>query len=112
MVSKASDDLPDPLTPVTMMSFPTGSVRSMFFRLCVRAPRTRRSVGSPTAVVATVCFPAGDVNHHRSAAPYARQPAQLRLLTHAIVVVAAGSATGGAGLPPRMNGCVGMAPTM
>src|SRR5882757_6228739 len=40
MVSKASDDLPDPLTPVTMISVPTGSVRSMFLRLCVRAPRT------------------------------------------------------------------------
>src|SRR5215216_2762218 len=40
MVSKASDDFPDPLTPVTMISLPEGSVTSMFFRLCVRAPRT------------------------------------------------------------------------
>ncbi len=40
MVSKASDDLPDPLTPVMTMSWPTGSERLTFFRLCVRAPRT------------------------------------------------------------------------
>ena len=40
MVSKASEDFPDPLTPVTMISLPTGSVTSMFLRLCVRAPRT------------------------------------------------------------------------
>src|SRR3972149_2437012 len=40
MVSKASDDLPDPLTPVMTMSDRAGSVRSTFFRLCVRAPRT------------------------------------------------------------------------
>jgi CRP-like cAMP-binding protein len=43
MVSKASDDLPDPLTPVKTMSRPAGSVRSMFLRLWVRAPRTTRS---------------------------------------------------------------------
>src|SRR3954463_5956022 len=40
MVSKASDDLPDPLTPVITMSERGGSVTSTFFRLCVRAPRT------------------------------------------------------------------------
>src|SRR5688572_25894851 len=40
MVSKASDDFPDPLTPVTMTSLPDGSVTSMFLRLCVRAPLT------------------------------------------------------------------------
>ena len=38
MVSKASDDLPEPLTPVMTTSAPAGSVRSMFLRLCVRAP--------------------------------------------------------------------------
>ena len=38
MVSKASDDLPDPLTPVTTISLPAGRVRSTFLRLCVRAP--------------------------------------------------------------------------
>ena len=40
MVSNASDDLPDPLTPVMTMSWPTGSEMLTFFRLCVRAPRT------------------------------------------------------------------------
>src|SRR6266545_2065142 len=112
MVSKASDDFPDPLTPVTMISLPTGRVRSMFFRLCVRAPRTTRSVGSPTAVVSTVHFPGGDVNHHRSAASYARQPDQSRLLTHAIVDVAASNVMGTTGLPPMMNRCVRTAPTI
>ena len=38
MVSKASDDLPDPDSPVTTISFPRGIVRSMFFRLLTRAP--------------------------------------------------------------------------
>src|SRR5690606_18552658 len=40
MVSKASEDLPEPLTPVMTMSRLAGSVTSMFLRLCVRAPRT------------------------------------------------------------------------
>jgi hypothetical protein len=40
MVSKASEDFPDPLTPVMIASLPAGSVTSMFLRLCVRAPRT------------------------------------------------------------------------
>jgi hypothetical protein len=40
MVSKARDDLPDPLTPVMTISRLCGSVTSMFLRLCVRAPRT------------------------------------------------------------------------
>src|SRR6266568_4131283 len=75
MVSKASDDLPDPLTPVTMISFPTGSVRSIPFRLCVRAPRTTRFASPLTgaAFVSTMGVPAGCVNHHRSAAVEPRQ---------------------------------------
>src|SRR5690606_15234211 len=40
MVSKASEDLPDPLTPVKTTSARGGSVRSTSLRLCVRAPRT------------------------------------------------------------------------
>src|SRR6266851_4433384 len=40
MVSKASDDLPDPLTPVMTISDRGGSVTSTFLRLWVRAPRT------------------------------------------------------------------------
>ncbi len=39
MVSNASDDLPDPETPLTTVSFPWGISQEMFFRLCVRAPR-------------------------------------------------------------------------
>jgi hypothetical protein len=50
MVSKANDDFPDPLTPVMMMSFPPGSETSIFLRLCVRAPRTRRSVAVAASV--------------------------------------------------------------
>src|SRR6185312_13361849 len=40
MVSKASDDLPEPETPVTTVSALWGISTSMFFRLWVRAPRT------------------------------------------------------------------------
>src|SRR5512145_1264375 len=40
MVSKASDDLPEPDTPVNTTSASRGSSRSTFFRLCSRAPRT------------------------------------------------------------------------
>src|SRR5271169_3779168 len=40
MVSNASDDLPDPETPVTTVRELWGISRSMFFRLWTRAPRT------------------------------------------------------------------------
>jgi hypothetical protein len=39
-VSNASDDFPEPLTPVITTSERAGMVTSTFFRLCVRAPRT------------------------------------------------------------------------
>src|ERR1700738_4805750 len=39
MVSKASDDFPDPDTPLITVSFPWGISQEMFFKLCVRAPR-------------------------------------------------------------------------
>ena len=39
MVSNASDDFPDPETPLTTVSLPWGMSQEMFFRLCVRAPR-------------------------------------------------------------------------
>ena len=48
-MSKASDDLPDPLTPVVMMSAPTGRDTSIFLRLCVRAPRMTISDRSAAA---------------------------------------------------------------
>jgi hypothetical protein len=38
MVSNASDDLPEPETPVKTMNLSLGSVMSMFFKLCSRAP--------------------------------------------------------------------------
>src|SRR6266852_326380 len=40
MVSKASDDLPDPLSPVITVRVLRGISTEMFFRLCWRAPRT------------------------------------------------------------------------
>src|ERR1035438_3757719 len=40
MVSKASDDLPDPETPVTTVSWLWGISKSIFLRLWTRAPRT------------------------------------------------------------------------
>src|ERR1700730_64739 len=39
MVSKASDDFPLPLGPVTTVNFPSGRSRSMPLRLFWRAPR-------------------------------------------------------------------------
>lgn len=39
MVSKASDDFPEPETPLTTVNMPCGISQAMFFRLCVRAPR-------------------------------------------------------------------------
>src|SRR5690348_247678 len=41
MVSKASEDLPEPDSPVITISRSRGSSRSRFLRLCVRAPRMR-----------------------------------------------------------------------
>src|SRR3989338_8102296 len=40
MVSKASDDLPEPERPVMTVRLPRGISTSMFLRLCSRAPRT------------------------------------------------------------------------
>src|SRR6516225_9019463 len=39
MVSKASEDLPEPESPVNTTSLSRGISTSMFFRLCSRAPR-------------------------------------------------------------------------
>ncbi|GAA08399.1 hypothetical protein ATPR_1403 [Acetobacter tropicalis NBRC 101654] len=38
---KASEDLPDPETPVKTTNWSRGKSTSTFFRLCSRAPRTR-----------------------------------------------------------------------
>src|SRR4051812_848193 len=40
MVSKASDDLPEPERPVMTTSLSRGMSTSTFLRLCTRAPRT------------------------------------------------------------------------
>src|ERR1017187_8731283 len=40
MVSKASEDLPEPESPVITTSLSRGMSTSTFFRLCSRAPRT------------------------------------------------------------------------
>src|SRR5438270_3159090 len=40
MVSKASEDLPEPLSPVITVRLLRGISTVMFFRLCWRAPRT------------------------------------------------------------------------
>src|SRR5215831_17789579 len=47
MVSKASDDFPDPLNPVMTVSVFRGISTSIFFRLCCRAPCTvmRSNIG-------------------------------------------------------------------
>ena len=42
-ISLTSVDLPEPLTPVTVVSTPSGIVTSMFLRLLARAPLTTRS---------------------------------------------------------------------
>lgn len=39
MVSKASEDFPEPETPLTTVSLPCGISQEMFFKLWVRAPR-------------------------------------------------------------------------
>jgi len=41
MVSKASDDFPEPLTPVTTIMALCGISTLIFFKLWTRAPRTR-----------------------------------------------------------------------
>jgi hypothetical protein len=41
MVSNASDDLPEPDTPVTTVNWLWGIETETFFRLWVRAPRIR-----------------------------------------------------------------------
>src|SRR3954452_16142381 len=82
MVSNASDDFPDPLTPVTMISLPVGSVTSMFLRLWVRAPRTTRSAASAAPLgegsdMRTVIDLGDGLNNYRSAGARTRQGNEL-----------------------------------
>src|SRR6266513_3367581 len=63
MVSKASEDLPLPLGPVTTVSFPSGRSRSMPLRLFWRAPRISThpcSVGALTLSFSPFLEPTGD----------------------------------------------------
>src|SRR3954467_191691 len=61
MVSKASDDFPDPLTPVVMMRAPTGRDTSIFLRLCVRAPRMTISARSASTAGVTTAELVSDI---------------------------------------------------
>src|SRR6266513_599147 len=63
MVSKASEDFPLPLGPVTTVSFPSGRSRSMPLRLFWRAPRSSthpRSAGALTLSFSPFLEPTGD----------------------------------------------------
>src|SRR6266849_10783478 len=50
MVSKASDDFPDPLSPVMTVNVFRGISTSMFLRLCCRAPCTVMRLSKPSPV--------------------------------------------------------------
>lgn len=50
MVSKASDDLPLPLSPVITVSLLRGMLTLRFFRLCTRAPSTSMLSASPIGI--------------------------------------------------------------
>src|SRR5437879_9693811 len=63
MVSKASEDFPLPLGPVTTVSFPSGRSRSMPLRLFWRAPRISMhpcSAGALTLSFSPFLEPTGD----------------------------------------------------
>lgn len=65
MVSKASDDLPEPLTPVTTMSLLRGRSIETFLRLCCLAPRTaivRRGEGVESASNVTAVVFVGEAS--------------------------------------------------
>src|SRR2546427_3871298 len=69
MVSKASDDFPEPDNPVKTTSLSRGMVRSMSLRLCSRAPR----------MTISVCCPAAFSDLAMDPRPH---PARLRLAPH------------------------------
>src|SRR6185312_15452913 len=59
MVSKASEDLPEPETPVTTVMALCGTSKSMFLRLCTRAPRTTMLSLGEMDILETQPFPQG-----------------------------------------------------
>src|SRR2546421_6183055 len=75
MVSKASEDFPDPESPVKTTSLSRGIVRSMSFRLCSRAPRMTIAVCCCALPAGTGFFSATDPGPHAAGlwlAPHAR----------------------------------------
>src|SRR5690349_3630117 len=56
MMSNASDDLPDPDTPVSTVSWRRGISSEMFLRLCSRAPRREMTPGPEVLLVIFVAF--------------------------------------------------------
>src|ERR1700674_4608074 len=64
MVSNASDDFPEPDSPVKTTSLSRGMVRSMSFRLCSRAPLMTISVCCPTLADGTDFLSATGASPH------------------------------------------------
>src|SRR5690242_8698899 len=65
MVSKAKDDLPEPLLPEMTMSLSRGSSRSTFLRLCSRAPlMISLSTGKNSGFGEQHGLPAPDLGRH------------------------------------------------
>src|SRR5688500_1395539 len=84
MVSKASELLPDPDSPVITISRLRGRSRSMFFRLWVRAPRMRIWSmrlwrPSQTACVGEHCSLAGRASAPQAAGSAPSTPGQFRV---------------------------------
>src|SRR5882724_8759566 len=73
MVSKASDDLPEPDRPVKTTSLSRGISRSMFLRLCSRAPRMLIA-----RMPEPVCWRLALITSSISAFPGARQTRRIR----------------------------------
>src|SRR6266536_1535322 len=103
MVSKASDDLPDPDSPVKTIRALRGRSRWTFFRLCSRAPRTtRRSV---TLRVSLPLCQGGSSNRPRSL--YAATRQRLFPVVAPLARSAPGAGTITAGRPSPWHGTQG-----
>jgi hypothetical protein len=55
-VSKAKEDLPEPLMPVTVTSLFLGIMTSIFLRLCSRAPKTSILSCPVSSMSESACF--------------------------------------------------------
>src|SRR5438045_3224743 len=81
MVSKASDDFPEPLGPVTTVNLPSGRSTSTPLRLFCRAPRT--STQSAAAAAVTHVFSAPfDPTEHNYGDRHASQLSSQRSMIH------------------------------